>query len=500
MLKKAGLKKEILLTLALLLGAALLLGGMLFLRLTEKALLEQRLVQLRAIVQMLSVDLIGQISKQPASSGIPVLLQMNQLPNELAVSGWWVFDQNLKLLSSARKEFVEPFNPVNLQQARYWDELSQTLVFPSQLSFFSTVKAEVRFVIPLRERQHFWGVLGLVVSLEDVQERLSWIWQLVLLYVLFYGTVLVSVGFVLLQRNLISPVQLLLRATEQVANGDLSVKLQIAGPQEVTQLAESFNRMTDAVLKGQQEVARNLQAVEATNRELQQTRDELIRSEKLASIGQLAAGLAHELGNPLAALIGYLEVLKAQSPDGNQRDILQRSLVETQRIDYLVRELLDYSRPTGGVTGQVYPLVELKQCVDLLRNQGVFSKINLVEELYDCSAVVVVDRHKLQQVLINLLLNAVQSCDENGQVTVSVECGEEQICFKIADNGCGIRPEHLSKIFEPFFTTKDPGKGTGLGLAISHRIVAEAGGKIEVESSLGKGSLFRVILNKTRPL
>jgi signal transduction histidine kinase len=256
--------------------------------------------------------------------------------------------------------------------------------------------------------------------------------------------------------------------------------------------------MVDALQRSKAETESHITALQQTNNDLQQAREELIRSEKLASVGQLAAGLAHELGNPLAALIGYLEILKERIMTAAEQDVVKRSLTEAGRIDYLVRELLDFSLPTITVTDQINPLDELEKCMELLEHQGAFASIDLIKQLPTCAATVIIDRQKLQQVYINLLLNAVQACNEQGQLTVSAELDAERIWLSIADNGCGIHPEHLTKVFDPFFSTKAPGKGTGLGLSICQRIVAEAGGEIAVVSSLGKGSTFRVVL-KTLP-
>ncbi|RLC07211.1 MAG: two-component sensor histidine kinase, partial [Deltaproteobacteria bacterium] len=215
------------------------------------------------------------------------------------------------------------------------------------------------------------------------------------------------------------------------------------------------------------------------------------------SVGQLAAGLAHELGNPLAALIGYLEFLKHKIESTTDKDIIERSLVETNRIDFLVRELLDFSRPAESVQIESVDMTDvLNSCVQLLRNQGVMADLDVINELPKVLSSIRIDPHKLQQVLINLLLNGVQACDHGGKIVLSGGEDSTFVWVGIRDTGSGISAADLDRIFDPFFTTKAPGDGTGLGLAICQRIVGEASGVIEVNSESGEGSLFRLIFKK----
>jgi signal transduction histidine kinase len=196
----------------------------------------------------------------------------------------------------------------------------------------------------------------------------------------------------------------------------------------------------------------------------------------------------------LAALIGYLEIIKPQLSATAQRDVLQRSLVEAGRIDLLVRELLDFSRPSDDLYEKLDPAMLLSATVELLRHQGVFKRLTLDDQLPVSLPQVSGSRHKLQQTYINLLLNAAQACAEGGRIILSAGCQEESVWIKVTDNGCGIKEDDCGKIFDPFFTTKEPGKGTGLGLAICHRAMEEFGGRIEMKSIVAEGSEFTIHL------
>lgn len=498
MARSYRLRTEILLTLTFLLGAALLLGGALFLRLTEQSLLEERLARLEIVANTLANVLTVYSVDNASIDRVQTLRDLIQKrPDKFNHDGWRLYDENLKLLAMDSATEDVSGGVARRQQVKLTLEPVSLVSFPSLLDFFGREEAKAHFVEPIFFQNQFSGLLELRFSLDDIRYHVLRIQKIILIYVFLYGIVLVSIGYYLLQRNIIRPARNLLHATEQVEHGNLDVTLPVAGPVEIAQLAEAYNQMVDALLHSRQETKEQICALEQTNSKLQEARDELVRSEKLASIGQLAAGLAHELGNPLAALIGYLEVLQAQMSNDGQLDILRRSINEAQRIDFLVRELLDFSRPTDVVVDEVDPVVELKKGLDLLKHQGVFSQINVVDNIATESALVRIDRNKLQQVYVNIFLNAAQACAADGVITVSTESCEDMISIVIADNGCGIKKEEIMKIFNPFFTTKNPGEGTGLGLAICQRIIDEAGGKISVASTEKKGSEFKIDFKKT---
>ncbi|MCD6581788.1 MAG: HAMP domain-containing protein [Desulfuromusa sp.] len=493
MVKTVGLRTEILITLTLLLGAALLLGGIMMLRLTEKSLLEERVSQLDSLSRVLAQSVAHQNIKEE----LPVATEfLSQLPQNVTCDGWWIYDQNVDLVSSwvhVKREVVRLSN-ARRQQVKFTGELQRIINFPTFLNVFVESNPTAHFILPLKVKNRFSGVLELHYSLNDIRLNLLKLQKIIVLYIFLYGAVLVLAGYYLLQRNIIKPARNLLKATEDVSHGNFETRLPLAGPTEISQLAIAYNQMVDSLQVSQGETEKHIASLEETNKKLQQTRAELIRSEKLASVGQLAAGLAHELGNPLSALIGYLELLKQKTELDPDKDIVERSLIETNRIDFLVRELLDFSRPAeNSQIEAVNMALALNSAVQLLKNQGAMAGFDEINELSESLPSIRIDQHKLQQVLINLLLNAVQACDQHGEINLSSGDDNGSVWVGIKDNGCGIAAADLERIFDPFYTTKPPGEGTGLGLAMCQRIVEEAGGIIEVNSELGKGSFFRLV-------
>ncbi len=494
-IKSVGLRTEILVTLTFLLVAALLLGGMLMLRLTEQRLLAERLRHLEETTRLVAVALSPQQeTAEPVSyrsSRQQVLVQLSETSH---CDGWWLFDQHLNPLESFSTAGRLPFNTARRQQVRLTGDVERRVDFPTLLNLFSATTAGVQLAIPLYVDQRFAGVLEMHFSLDDIRLQLMDALRLLLIYVVLYGLVLIAAGYYLLQRNIIKPAKVLLRATQDVGRGDLNTRLPVAGPTELAQLATAYNEMVTALNTSQAQTRIHIDELKNTNRQLQQARDELIRSEKMASVGQLAAGLAHELGNPLAALIGYLELLKKRLSCAD-KDVAERALVEAGRIDFLVRELLNFSRPADKTSiDRVDPVVELRVCRELLTHQGTFGQICVVDLLPAASAIVRINQQKLHQVFINLLLNAAHACEKKGVIELTAGIGQEVLWLQIKDDGCGIAADDLTQIFDPFYTTKAPGEGTGLGLTICHRIIDEAGGHLQVESSLHQGSSFRLVL------
>jgi signal transduction histidine kinase len=236
-------------------------------------------------------------------------------------------------------------------------------------------------------------------------------------------------------------------------------------------------------------------ALEKVNSDLQQAREETIRTEKMASIGLLAAGMAHEIGTPLASIMGYAELSVGEQPDNPAiQDYARRIAEDCSRIDRIVRGLLDYSRPRtlSGENADVRDVVI--STLDLMMQQGVFKTLNLGMEIDEGLLLARCNEHQLQQVLINLLLNSRDATQAGGAITVKAGRKGENIRLDVVDCGTGITDESMKHIFDPFFTTKPPGKGTGLGLAISARIIEGFGGRITVASKVGAGSCFSIWL------
>ncbi|MDI7277443.1 MAG: ATP-binding protein, partial [Anaerolineae bacterium] len=247
----------------------------------------------------------------------------------------------------------------------------------------------------------------------------------------------------------------------------------------------------------------NVAKLKLFQRELQETQDQLIQSEKLASMGQLAAGVAHEINNPLGSVLLYADLLYRELPQGDPRgQDLRLILDEAKRCKTIVQALLNFARQ-NKVLAQATDLNRVcRETVEEVERLPLFEKVQIVADLDPDLPVIRADAAQLRQMLVNLLNNAAEAMPQGGTITITARAhaaGGEAVEISIADTGCGIPEENLPKLFTPFFTTKPIGKGTGLGLAISYGIVKMHRGSIDVQSKVGVGTTFVIRLPTSLP-
>ena len=497
--KPVGLRTEIILHITLLLGAALLFGGFFMLKLTERELLNQRLDNLTATMEVVARSLGESLVAEDANSELKgrVARLLQPLANADALGVWSL--EGAELVPVYGHSADEGMLSVGskLQVLRFMGESRNDLVYDGAwLSWGPLPACYFKTTLPVWHEGKFIGVVEARFPLDQVALRVRSSLKILLLYVVLYGTVLFLFGIYLLNRNVVRPIATLVVTTRRVAEGDLDQQVDERGPLEIASLARSFNAMVAALREGRQCTDNHIQTLQQTNKELQQTRSELLHSEKMASVGHLAAGMAHEVGNPLAAVVGYLALLKMELPAGRQREIAEHAAVEVERIDRLVRELLDYAKPGEEKPESFDPLAVLREVLTLLENQGLFAGVKLIDALPQQLPAVVMIRHRLLQVFVNLLVNAQDALSTEGEIHLTGGETEGSVWLAFADNGVGIAEPDLPHIFDPFFTTKAPGKGCGLGLAVCYRVLEEAGGRIEVQSEAGRGSVFTVHMKR----
>jgi signal transduction histidine kinase len=479
MATKTGLRTEIVISTVLLLGAALLFAGFLMIKLTERELLEERRLALRRTARLVA-------AVEPAAAALsPLLLPLTRDGDLVA---WRLLDADLKPLSSfppGLSPLEEELPPAPVEPGKTEEILAYSSAWQP---FRAAPAAYLDFAV--RSAGQPVTVLQLRFSLASLVAQVHRAQRLMLVYVVLYGAVLSLFGIYVLNRNVVGPIRRLRAATAGVAGGDLTPLVVPRGPGEISELAETFNGMIGALQASRAETAAHIRSLQETNRALQQARDEVIRTEKMASVGHLAAGMAHEIGNPLSAAIGYLNLLRSELTDPTQRDVVERTLQEAGRIDRLVRDLLDYAAPVRAMDEPFDPLATFREAYLLLANQGAVEGVELIDRAPSSVGLVRMDRSRFLQVCVNLLLNARDAMPGGGKIFLDGLRQGAEVLVTIADTGHGIAPELQPRIFEPFFTTKDPGKSRGLGLAVCQRLISEAGGQIEVQSVPGQGSCF----------
>ncbi len=312
------------------------------------------------------------------------------------------------------------------------------------------------------------------------RQTISRRFKTILFWLTFLPAIVFSIGVLLFfsqVKNILDRLGSLKKATKSLAAGKFKPIVTTGSPDEITQLIRNFNQMGVA---------------------LEEKQEQLIQSKKMASIGTFSSGIAHEINNPLNNISLSTDTLleEIDSMDCEERkEILDDIMAQTERASKIVRNLLDFSRAQSSEMQVLYIDYILHTTMDLIANELQIHQIKLVKNIADRMPEINGDLQQLQQVFLNLIINAEQAIGESGEITVkSGPFDEKYIRTDIIDNGPGIIQENLEQIFDPFFTTKEAGKGTGLGLSIVYGIVKKHEGYIEVTSVLGKGTTFSVYL------
>ena len=359
--------------------------------------------------------------------------------------------------------------------------------------------------------QSVLGVLDIVYSIDEIDSathRSVAVIAALLIGLVVLASVLMSL---LVHRLIYVPLRDLESGAKRVAAGNLDEAIPVRGDDELGQLASSFNSMTAALKESGRELRewnhKLEEKVAERTRALRQAEAETVRGEKLASVGLLAAGVAHELNNPLTGILTFSSLMRKKLPDDSpEAEDLDLIIKETKRSAAIIRRLLDFARekaPEKKFT-DLNRLIE--DTVRIVEKPAHLRDIHIELVLERNLPPVWIDANMIEQVIMNMVVNAQQAIEGEGSVTVrtrqvlrpkrSEPDGKAvpMVEMSIIDSGCGIPEADMKKIFDPFFSSKEVGKGTGLGLSVSHGIVEAHGGLIEVESAVGRGTTFRVYL------
>lgn len=315
---------------------------------------------------------------------------------------------------------------------------------------------------------------------------------------------LVALGFMTLAywaltHLIVRPLDQLARGAEGVMLGSRRLVVPPARARELDELGQSLSAMTQRLFNEEESLRRKVAEVEQATLELKKAQEQVIRSERLGSVGRLAAGLAHEVGNPMAALIGLLDLLIAGGLEPHeQQDFLKRMRSETERINRTLKDLLQFARPSrDGAARDARPgdvEAAVHDAASLVLHQASMQGIELNIDVFPGLPPVTIAREQLVQVLLNLLLNAADALAGSGNIWVQARAEPDGVSIAVEDDGPGVAPEVAEHVFEPFFTTKEVGKGTGLGLSVCQALVAAAGGGLSLEQRSPHGARFSIHL------
>ena len=502
-----GIKSKIALNVALLVLLSAILTDVLVVLLVQNLQVREQVVRSRNILEAvgrLLATVAGDDGSQPDADTVSAVAH---LVGQTPITSVIVVDRDGQ--SIMRRD--DPVYPIAMNQESFESmrKLNRTRIEDLGMTWavFWWAPKAVRITIPADSS----GTSGLpvagIVALAPVYTKLRQYNKPILFYIAINAAILTVVGLYRIFRLYLRPIDRIVRqADDYQEDGDLFFAFR-QEDNELNRLSLSLNRMLQRIKDDKKTLQATIASLEQANADLKSAQNDVLRAEKMASVGRLAAGIAHEIGNPIGIVLGYLEMLKQDDLDADDRiDFFRRTEDEVQRINTIIRQLLDLARPKDSRDQEVDLHVLLEEIADVLRLQPLMSRIRIELDLTAEQDCVWANADQLRQVFLNLLLNAADAIAARGEcddgvilvrTTNPVEtengcAGRVQICFE--DNGVGMTVQQMDNIFDPFYTTKEPGKGTGLGLAVSYMIVERFGGTIDASSEHGRGSTLAVEL------
>jgi signal transduction histidine kinase len=535
-----SLRTKVVLSLTFLMASAMLLIGTVMLKVSQRDLVrakvEQGLVLKTAVERLLVIASDGKMDLVKGSS-LLADLQTGNLEN---MAPWkiTVADQDgLVVYGADRKEKIGKQPSAGLKRVIQLGMESVSFL-PTPKSFWPRLPEKVVLAAPLFHDRKVIGALQLETELADVRQSLAGSQKLLLFYIVLDILVLVAFGVYIFSKLVVKPVQKLVQTAESFQEGDIIPDVSAGEQNELGKLSQALNTMLQRLAENKEELRQHISSLEQANLELQRAQQEVIFSEKLASVGRLAAGIAHEIGNPIGIVLGYLELLQRKDTDeGERMELVGRMGNEIQRVNQTIRQLLDFSRPSSSEREaiSVHPLI--RETLDVLDHQLRQKDIEVVLELEAQADIVFANADQLKQVFLNLMVNAADAMEgtsdrpQGGELHVRtqafaggnlirgnsraqplrrrtdpttadyshlrrsrVTAGESWLQIQFADTGVGIPKENQKRVFDPFYTTKEVGKGTGLGLSVSIQIIETLGGRMDLSSNPGQETRITIQL------
>jgi len=496
-----GLKIQIASTLALLLTCAILLEHIVVVAFWQQGMVRSEIQHIRSILGMLSVEYSNSVDQEKLSAQIEPELVCGYIGTHC--SGV-VFADGRHWLQNDSSFLLIKTGKIARQAAIFQKEIIQFEENPWSVLLFKKRYLFVAEPLSADGGEELQAAVAVIV-LDSIYVSLFENHQAVFVYWLVNVLLLTVIGFFRLIAITVRPIEKMIRTSSSYHDSDMLFFNGKERRNEVGKLSMALSGMFHRIDSGREKLRQTIVSLEAANSELLQTQKEMIRTEKIASVGRLSAGLAHEIGNPIGIVQGYIELM--QQPDLSVSEIKQfgdRAQGELDRVNKLIRQLLDYA----GSSAQEMSVVSVDQLFEDISQFTAFRNfhppVEILREIEkDC--LIKCDGESLRQVFLNCLLNALDAVESTkdlsgGRVRITAqqtakEGGDQaflHVC--IEDNGIGIEKHHLEVIFDPFFTTKDPGRGTGLGLFVSHSIIDAHGGTMWIDSVFGQGATVHIKL------
>lgn len=499
-----GLKTSIVLNLLFILAVAMLLVDLVMVGLSRQAMLKVRFETANALLALSGPLLIngqGDAARSPAAIAAALHAASASCLIGLTVDGEYL------ATVGADCDEIEPLSKVARETIRSgralssFDGLTRGVFWPDRKTMLVSS--------PLYDNQEVTGAIAVALDLEAVYLSLRYSQRVFFVYFLVNLLTFSLLGLYLLYRSLLRPIKRLVNTAEKYRDDEDITFLPETRAGEFKRLSDTLNKMFARINRDRERLQKTIVKLEEANLKLRKTQIEMVRAEKLASVGRLSAGIAHEIGNPIGIVIGYLDLLKKASiPVAQKKDFILRAEREVNRINTIIRQLLEFARqPSEEKQHEISIHAVIDEVVEICAVQPMMGNITIVVDAAAAEDYILGTSDQLKQVFLNLLINAADAinsmADLNREGIIAIKTVNLQndrakhengsIQIQVIDNGPGIETAILDDIFDPFYTTKEPGKGTGLGLSICFSIIESMAGDIKATSG-GSGTIITVRL------
>jgi signal transduction histidine kinase len=505
-----GLKTKIAFNIAILFFVAMLLVNIITIMTAQRDIIRKEVSKGQFILSTVKPDLIKSLKfgmdAHPTSSRARVF----QLLTEAGVSNALVFGKNNEriLFGDMSRTLQEELMKRSRKAMR--SKMHEANFFGTTWGVFWKQRRDLILSSPLLQNDEALAGASIVLPLEGIYQSLRRSQKMLFIYLFINTVILTFIGIYRLSKVYFQPLARLARRAQDYREDDDMLFSVRKEDNELHQLSGALNSMLRRISADKEKLRSTVNSLEKANLELKRAQKEIIRAEKLASVGRLSAGIAHEIGNPIGIVMGYLELIKQKDiPDAEKSEYIHRTEAEIERINTIIRQLLEISRPsnTGLKAVSVHELID--DIAEVLNIQPLMADVTLECRLEAENDNVMADSNQLRQVFLNLIINAADAISSEGQadngklLIQSALVGETpdqppgrkaHLKIMFIDNGPGIPEENIGNIFDPFYSTKEPGKGTGLGLSVSFMIVEGFGGKMTVTSDIGEGTTMTILL------
>jgi len=510
-----GLKAKMAITIAMLLFVAMVLIDLVIVVTTQNEIIRAEMSKGDILLARLQDDLIDTSLWENIGSHSSSKLKIMSMLDEAGVSCALIMGRDRGELCFGEKQYSAQKKLVDFTRQAILSG-KKTVNFSGKIwGIFWEQNRNLIISLPLFQNGTPVAGASIVLPLKGIYERLRRSQKIFLVYILINTAILGFAGIHRLSKVYFQPLTRLARRAEEYRDDDEFIFTVRKEDNELNSLSKALNSMLRRISDDKETLRSTVLSLEKANLELKKAQEEIIRAEKLASVGRLSAGIAHEIGNPIGIVMGYLELLKQRDISEAEKDeYILRTENEIERINTIIRQLLEISRPSSKDLRSVAVHELIDDIADVLKVQPLMSNIDLERHLGSEIDTVLADPSQLRQVFLNLIINAADAIssmdrDVDGQLKITTELEKvpetelqgqpSMLKISFIDNGPGIPEEDIGNIFDPFFTTKEPGKGTGLGLSVSFMIVEGLGGKMSVNSEIGKGTTMIINLPLYEP-